>query len=273
MYIILNVLAIERNPPIGIPERPAPPAGLYSPFLHLGFAILRLLVLLTLYPALANPYKTFILSATLATHRAQPAAEEGNGGVSAPAIAIPSETSFHASSGLPKPLYGTFTLGNGSQPSQHTSSRVPSPSPDGQSTPRAAGISGHATPIKKSKHPGHGWSSGAGAAEVSPDPTWHEVGQRVRRLLPHLWPRGSLKLEALALFCFCLLIIARFVAFLMPVTLRELVALFDRVQTGQAQSPWKLLFIYVGLRFLQGSGGLGALRDVISSCASDVFDV
>jgi len=88
------------------------------------------------------------------------------------------------------------------------------------------------------------------------------MGARLRRLLPYLWPRGSLKLEGLALFCFLLLIAGRFITFFAPTTLRELVAIFDRVKQVPAPSPWKLLFLYVLLRFLQGSGGLSALRDV-----------
>lgn len=233
--------------------------------------------MLPLYPALANPYKTFVPSATLAVHQAQAAAEEGSNGhtngaeVSAPSLLRSTETAFHSSSGLlaPKPLYGTFTPG--AQPSTQQTSRVPSP--DSPSSPGAAGISGHATPTKKPKVPRSG-ASGAGGAtgtEVSLDPTWREMGQRIRRLLPHLWPRGSFKLESLALFCFLLLVIARFITFLTPATLRELVAMFDRVQTVPAESPWKLLFTYVGLRFLQGSGGLSALRDVrpIESCYTE----
>lgn len=88
------------------------------------------------------------------------------------------------------------------------------------------------------------------------------MGARVKRLLPYLWPRGSLKLEGLALFCLILLVFGRFVTFLSPTTLRKLVAMFDRVQQVPPESPWKLLFLYVFLRFLQGSGGLAALRDV-----------
>ncbi|KAG6832499.1 hypothetical protein H0H87_001424 [Tephrocybe sp. NHM501043] len=44
----------------------------------------------------------------------------------------------------------------------------------------------------------------------------------------------------------------------MPLALGQVVRLLDK-PTGQ--SPWPFLFAYVGLRFLQGSGGLAAVRD------------
>lgn len=45
----------------------------------------------------------------------------------------------------------------------------------------------------------------------------------------------------------------------MPLALGELIRVLDQ---GSDRSPWPLLFGYVGLRFLQGSGGLAAIRDV-----------
>jgi hypothetical protein len=45
----------------------------------------------------------------------------------------------------------------------------------------------------------------------------------------------------------------------MPLTLGQLVRVFEGRAPG---SPWPWLFSYVGLRYLQGSGGLSAIRDV-----------
>ena len=51
----------------------------------------------------------------------------------------------------------------------------------------------------------------------------------------------------------------RVVNLAMPLTLGRLISILEgRVD----QSPWPYLFGYVGLRFLQGSGGLSAIRDV-----------
>lgn len=218
---------------------------LYSPLLHFAISILRLLILIPLYPALANPYKTFTRSPTLAAQQA--AEEEGNLDAST-SITNPADVAYQASSGLlaPKPQYGTFTSTNGHQPSRTTSRTGTPPASSEGAEP------------KKPKTPAK--------PEISLDPTWREMGVRFKRLLPYLWPRESLKLKGLATFCLLLLVAGRFIAFLTPTTLRELVAMFDRVKQVPAPSPWKLLFLYVLLRFLQGSGGLAALRDVRHLC-------
>lgn len=61
--------------------------------------------------------------------------------------------------------------------------------------------------------------------------------------------------------CILLLIVGRFVNFLLPWTLGEVVRMFE---APDGHSPWPYLFAYVGLRFLQSAGGLAALRDVSS---------
>ncbi len=55
-----------------------------------------------------------------------------------------------------------------------------------------------------------------------------------------------------------ILLIGRGVNLLLPFTLRELVNDLDK----GVGFPMVLIFVYAGLRFLQGSGGLNALRDV-----------
>lgn len=45
----------------------------------------------------------------------------------------------------------------------------------------------------------------------------------------------------------------------MPLALGELIRVLDG---ASGRSPWPFLFAYVGFRFLQGSGGLAAIRDV-----------
>lgn len=64
-----------------------------------------------------------------------------------------------------------------------------------------------------------------------------------------------------------LLVIGRFVNVALPLTLGELLHIFEAQYSGtpsspKPRSPWPYLLAYVGLRFLQSSGGLGALRDV-----------
>lgn len=59
--------------------------------------------------------------------------------------------------------------------------------------------------------------------------------------------------------CILILMLGRVINLAMPLTLGHLVRVFEGVAPG---SPWPWLFAYVGLRYLQGSGGLSAVRDV-----------
>jgi hypothetical protein len=56
-----------------------------------------------------------------------------------------------------------------------------------------------------------------------------------------------------------ILLIGRLVNAAQPFALGELVRIFEG---KSSRSVWLVLGIYVALRFLQGSGGLAALRDV-----------
>lgn len=75
-----------------------------------------------------------------------------------------------------------------------------------------------------------------------------------------------LKLSSISQFlCILLLLLGRLINVAVPMVLAQLISIFDGKVT---QSPWPYLFGYAALRFLQGSGGLAALRDVGSStCA------
>lgn len=53
--------------------------------------------------------------------------------------------------------------------------------------------------------------------------------------------------------------VGRVLTFLVPYTFGQLVGVFE---DGSKTSPWPYLFVYVGSRFLQSSGGITALRDV-----------
>ncbi|PLW37586.1 hypothetical protein PCASD_09054 [Puccinia coronata f. sp. avenae] len=75
--------------------------------------------------------------------------------------------------------------------------------------------------------------------------------KRVKTLFPYLWPRQSGTLQAVALCCFVLLFVGRAVNLMVPMTLGEATE-----DLAQSRSPWLHLGAYVGLRFLQGSGGI-----------------
>ncbi|KAH9987023.1 hypothetical protein BJV74DRAFT_951775 [Russula compacta] len=96
--------------------------------------------------------------------------------------------------------------------------------------------------------------------EVDIDPTWEEILRRLRRITPYLWPKRSRPLQLVALLCVFILILGRFVNLAVPFLLADLVDVFEE---GVNSIPWVYLVGYVGLRFLQSSGGLPALRDAL----------
>ncbi|CAH7682830.1 hypothetical protein BY996DRAFT_8148639 [Phakopsora pachyrhizi] len=75
--------------------------------------------------------------------------------------------------------------------------------------------------------------------------------RRIKVLFPYLWPRRSKALQAIALLCFCLLFVGRGVNLFVPMTLGKATEDLSR-----GTSPWLNLGLFVGLRFLQGSGGI-----------------
>ncbi|KAJ6593694.1 hypothetical protein B0H19DRAFT_31568 [Mycena capillaripes] len=96
--------------------------------------------------------------------------------------------------------------------------------------------------------------------EISLDPSWGEIWRRISRLVPYLWPSKSRSLQLLVLLCIILILVGRVVNFGMPFALGEVVGILEG---GSDRSVWPVLFLYVMLRFLQGSGGLAALRDCL----------
>ncbi|KAJ7287359.1 mitochondrial half-size ABC transporter [Mycena rebaudengoi] len=94
--------------------------------------------------------------------------------------------------------------------------------------------------------------------DISLDPSWGEIWQRLSRLTPYLWPSKSRALQFLALLCVLLILVGRVVNASLPFVLGELISIFEGDST---RSLWHVLVVYVALRFLQGSGGLAALRD------------
>lgn len=116
------------------------------------------------------------------------------------------------------------------------------------------------------------------------NPTWSELYRRLKRITPYLWPKDSSWLQFLAVrlflslaytlthiilqfLCILVLIVGRLVMVALPLTLGALLDLFETQYWSDPPPPhprsfWPLLLGYVGLRFLQGSGGLAALRDV-----------
>lgn len=101
------------------------------------------------------------------------------------------------------------------------------------------------------------------------DPSWGEILRRISHITPYLWPSKSRFLQFLAMLCVGLVAVGRVINFLVPLAFAQIVRIFEE---GTKVSPWPYLFGYVGLRFLQSSGGLAAVRDVSRSVQPLLLD-
>ncbi|KAH7926500.1 hypothetical protein BV22DRAFT_1032756 [Leucogyrophana mollusca] len=190
--------------------------------LHIALAIFRVLLLIPFFFTLLYPRVIF---QTIGIDEEE-----------VPAGPTDSNSLLHAEDASGS-KYGTFA-------SRHSYQRTNS-SPTTRATSPAPGPM---TGIKKSEQ-----------TEVALDPSWSELYQRIRRLTPYLWPTHRFGLQFIAFICILLLVLGRVVNALLPLSLGELVRVFDE----GVGSPWPYLFAYVVLRFLQSGGGISALRDTL----------
>ncbi|KAJ7594717.1 mitochondrial half-size ABC transporter [Mycena floridula] len=200
--------------------------------LHIAFPALRILLLLPLLACLCYP-RVVYTSVHSDSEEATPTASS---------FLLPPDVGSAPSGGLlPVPnitessKYGTFRPGRSILQQSTPNTRAPTPTPSAHT--------------KSDEKP-----------DVALDPSWSEFLTRIRRLAPYLWPSKSPSLQFLAVMCIGILLVGRVVNLLMPFTLGQLILIFEH---RSDRSPWLVLGFYVFLRFLQGSGGLAALRDTL----------
>ncbi|KAJ2937028.1 hypothetical protein H1R20_g54, partial [Candolleomyces eurysporus] len=217
---------LQLYPP-HIPENPIPLQNL----LHLGIPAFRVLLLIPLLGSLLSPRVVYTPVPTDDDiHIAQPTASS---------FLLPPEAGQQNTSSLSGingdgSKYGTFRTTRSnlqSVPQTRAATPVPSTAPQGEQKP-----------------------------EITLEPSWSEMVARIRRLSPYLWPSGSKYLKFLATICILILIVGRLVNLALPLTLGKLIKILEGREN---LSPWPFLFGYVALRFLQGSGGLAAIRDAL----------
>ncbi|EFI28192.1 mitochondrial half-size ABC transporter [Coprinopsis cinerea okayama7 len=198
--------------------------------LHLALPAFRVLLLFSLLGSLVSPRVTYTAVPSTDDEVQQPTASS---------FLLPPEAGHQQSTGLSalngeNSKYGTF---------RPTRSNVASSAPATRATTPAPSTAPGFEP----------------KPEISLEPTWSELFARIRRLSPYLWPSKSRYLQFVAILCIVILVIGRVVNLALPLALGKLISSLE----GNGTSPWPYLFGYVGLRYLQGSGGLSAIRDAL----------
>ncbi|EJD03189.1 uncharacterized protein FOMMEDRAFT_108336 [Fomitiporia mediterranea MF3/22] len=256
--VVLLVLTVEfrSKSRIGIPESPRYQIN-FPALLHTLFPVFRLLVLIPLYAALSFPRVRYVpLSEVHQTNGGAVSVTEENS-----ALLAPAEEGTLTGQGLNtgtqgQSAYGTFGPSRSLAPTATATPRTHTPAPS-----EAQDV------LQTLKAPPSKVKAQTETAKLE-NPSWREMYRRVKRLSPYLWPKNNVWLQFLAMLCMIVLAIGRVVNVAVPLTLGGLVDLLEKQfglgpGTPPRRSFWPYLLAYVGLRFLQGSGGLGALRDTL----------
>ncbi|KAF8891689.1 hypothetical protein BD779DRAFT_1512462 [Infundibulicybe gibba] len=233
LAIFLAIAIQQKSSGPHIPED-SPKIPLVN-LLHLIFPALRALLLLPLLASLLTP-RVVYSSATpeQSIHAPIPTSSS---------FLLSAESRNHPSTGLSSVAgltgdaskYGTFRTARSalqrSAPTTRPATPAPSTAPDPKSDVKP---------------------------DITLDPSWSEIWRRIKRLSPYLWPSNSKSLQLLAAVCIIILLFGRVINIALPFVLAGLLRAFESTSEN---SPWPFLFGYVALRFLQGSGGLAAIRD------------
>lgn len=162
-------------------------------WLHLAFAALRVLLLIPLTFALFNPRTQYT--------PVQPDDEIIAPQPTSSSLLLPPNSGVPTSAGL-SPLsagdqdrrkYGTFSANRWSTPT----TRAPTPTiPTSMTVPLQKVV--HFDVLLADNIPLRLFSQADEKPEIALDPSWKELGRRIRRLTPYLWPSKSKPLQLLA---------------------------------------------------------------------------
>lgn len=99
--------------------------------------------------------------------------------------------------------------------------------------------------------------------EKLPHKTWFEYCRGYAIFFPYLWPSKSLRLQAIVVFCFVLVILQRVVNILVPRQLERVTNTLEPSE-GLRGMPWLDLGLLILYKLLQGpSGLLGSTRSIL----------
>ncbi|KAF7782451.1 hypothetical protein Agabi119p4_1827 [Agaricus bisporus var. burnettii] len=233
--VVLLGLRIQQTRNENIPHIPeTPPHVPVKDLLHFAFPAFRVLLLIPLLASLSSPR---VVYASVETQDSDATLANDS------TFLLPSDAGNTLSAGNPSVIapkaskYGTFRDPRSNLQASAPATRPTTPAPSTVQTVQDK-------PESK--------------AEISLEPDWSEIWRRLKRLTPYLWPSKSRYLQLLASFCVCILLVERVVNVAVPLILGLLV---DILEGRSSLSPWIILLGFVCLRFLQGSGGLAAIRD------------
>lgn len=98
----------------------------------------------------------------------------------------------------------------------------------------------------------------------TPIVSWYAYLRGFAVLLPYLWPRKSMKLQALAFTCFCLMATQRVINVFVPIYSGKITDALSGDDGNGVYAPWFTISLYILFRWLQGGQGiLNAARCIL----------
>ncbi|KPI37130.1 Heavy metal tolerance protein [Cyphellophora attinorum] len=160
-------------------------------------------------------------------------------------------------------LYIIFSLTSNKTGDSDGSSSETAPLLNGGSDSAHTHTNGNAygTPqAQESKEHQAGWAKSADPPTV----TWYQYLRGFATLLPYLWPKKSLKLQALAAGCFLIMISQRVINVFVPIMTERITDALSGEDGQGVRAPWLYIALYVVFRWLQGGQGiLSAARTIM----------
>jgi len=81
--------------------------------------------------------------------------------------------------------------------------------------------------------------------------TWRNVGKKLRKLLPYMWPRRHRMLQLRVLVCVLILVGVRVINVYVPILSKQII---DKLAETDPAWPWALIVLFVFMKMLQGGG-------------------
>ncbi|KAI9684166.1 MAG: hypothetical protein M1829_003436 [Trizodia sp. TS-e1964] len=98
----------------------------------------------------------------------------------------------------------------------------------------------------------------------APSKSWWEYIMGYSLFFPYLWPSKSLRLQAIVVLCFLIVVMQRGINVLVPNQVGIVTDILSGENGEPPRLPWKEIVLYIVFRFLQGGTGiLGAARSAL----------
>ncbi|KAK6526407.1 hypothetical protein TWF694_005002 [Orbilia ellipsospora] len=117
-----------------------------------------------------------------------------------------------------------------------------------------------ATPAQAPAAKSPGWAR----RDKNPEGSWWDYLKGYKMLFPYLWPSKDRKLQFTMFVCILIVIIQRWINVKVPDQLGKITKILGEDKAEERRIPWFDIFLYLFLRFLQGSSGLlGVFRSIL----------